>query len=53
MEQTKHYCTHMGAMLAWSRGWLEFIFLTVGRYNINNIFFAPDLLDIFSVERFT
>ena len=42
----------MGAILALPRGWLEPIFLTVGRYNINNVFFASEVFEIFSVERF-
>ena len=42
----------MGGILALPRGWLELIFLTVGRYNINKVFFAPKVLDIFIVKRF-
>ena len=42
----------MSAILARPRGWLEYTFLTVGRYNITNIVFAPKVLDIFSVEKF-
>ena len=34
----------MCAILARPRGWLEFIFLTVGRSNINNIVSAPGIL---------
>ena len=42
----------MGALLALPRGLLEFIFLIVGRYDINNVLFTPEMLDIFSIERF-
>ena len=37
----------MGAILALPRGLLEFIFLTVGRYNINNVLFTPKVLEIY------
>ena len=38
----------MGAIVALPRGWLEFIFIIVGRYDIN-VIFVPEVLDIFSV----
>ena len=38
-----------GCYLALPKDWLEFIYLTVGRYNINNAIFTPEVLDIFSI----
>ena len=38
-----------GGYPALPKGWLGFIFLLVGRYNINNFFLAPEVLDIFYV----
>ena len=35
-EQIRHYCFHMGAILA-LRGWLEFIFLTITVFSIRYI----------------